>query len=887
MIAMDSAGVAAKTVALLAPHGQRQFPLALEPVVLGASDTMWLVEQGGIDLFHVAIADGVPAGLRRHVCRIKPGEVVLDRPGSPDSALLAIALSRTSWLRLENGGAAVAGDRAAERALHQLKEGWYRTLLRAIPDLPAEAVHARANHVALLNALDAQAGEARMREHAQLQLGSLAELQQMQHALSEVAQVLSTSETGLPAAVGNALQAASTLVLRASGIAVSNVKSIALTASGDEHWLEKFCREHQLTRRRVKLNGVLWWRQDQGALLAFLQSDQRPVALIPDASGYVLHDPETGATCNVDAGIANTLLPHAIQFFPCLPGAALRFRDLVWFGLIGSRRDRLRLITFGLAGGAAGMIGPIAMQVLTDSVLPSAQRDELGQLIALLFMTGVCMSAFTFCRVLATMRIRTRLGNSVQCGVIHRLLGLPVAFFRNHEAGDLAQRAMGIDAALQTISNTVESAIFGWLFGLFSLFYLFFLDLRLAAMAILLVGLQLTWTLVMNYRALLIERQSAALSGRIASQVFQILTGIAKVRAHGAERRAFSIWAGLFAQQKALDMRIHRIGNTSATFDAGFGLLCSILLFGAVAFLLPDMRAGEFLSFSAAFAQFIGATMALGGALTSSLGVIPLYERARPILQAVPEAVTSAHLPGRLTGAIDISGLSFGYGADGPDVLSDIDITIRPGEFIALVGASGCGKSTLLRLLLGFETPRSGAIYYDGQDLSGLDKVAIRRQIGTVLQSGKLIAGDMFTNIVGTAPLAMEDAWEAARMAGLDGDIKAMPMGMHTMINDGATTISGGQRQRMMIARAIVSKPAILLLDEATSALDNRTQATVTSSIATLKATRIVVAHRLSTIAGADRIFFIERGRIVETGTYQELMTLNGRFKTLAERQLI
>jgi ATP-binding cassette subfamily C protein len=267
--------------------------------------------------------------------------------------------------------------------------------------------------------------------------------------------------------------------------------------------------------------------------------------------------------------------------------------------------------------------------------------------------------------------------------------------------------------------------------------------------------------------------------------------------------------------------------------------------------------------------------------------VIPLYERARPILQAVPEAVASAHLPGRLTGAIDISGLSFGYGADGPDVLSGINITIRPGEFIALVGASGCGKSTLLRLLLGFETPRSGAIYYDGQDLSGLDKVAIRRQIGTVLQSGKLIAGDMFTNIVGTAPLAMEDAWEAARMAGLDEDIKAMPMGMHTMINDGATTISGGQRQRMMIARAIVSKPAILLLDEATSALDNRTQAIVTSSIATLKATRIVVAHRLSTIAGADRIFFIERGRIVESGTYQELMALNGRFKTLAERQLI
>lgn len=887
MMAAESAGLATSLCEQLAPYGERQFPLALEPVVLGVSNTVWLVEQGGVDLFHVAIAHGAPAGARRHVCRIRPGEVIVDRPGSPDSALLAVALSGTSWIRLENAGEAVTGDPAAELALDQLMQAWGRALLRAVPGLPAEAVQTRANHVALLQLLESEASQAQMRERAQLQEGALAELRQMQHALSEVTQVLATSQYSLPAAAGNPLQAACMLVLRACGMAPPAVKAIALTAEGTDRWLENFCREHQLIQRRVSLAGPAWWRQDHGALLAFRQADQAPVALIPDASGYLLSDPQSGLTRKVDAGVASTLLAHAVQFSPCLPGTALRFRDLLWFGLIGSRRDRLRLIGFGLAGGAAGMVSPIVMRVLTDSVLPSAERGELAQLVALLVITGISMTAFTFCRVLATARIRTRLGNSVQCGVIHRLLALPVAFFREHEAGDLAQRAMGIDAALQTISTTVESAVFGWVFGLFSLFYLFFLDLRLALLAVVLVGLELAWTLAMNYRALLIERQSAALSGLIASQVFQMLTGITKLRAHGAERRAFSKWAALFAQQKSLDMRVHRIGNTSATFDAGFGLICSMLLFGVVAFLLPDMRAGEFLSFSAAFGQFLGATMALGSALTNSLSIIPLYERAKPILQAIPEAVASAHPPGKLTGAIDISGLSFGYGADGPDVLSDINITIRPGEFIALVGPSGCGKSTLLRLLLGFETPRSGAIYYDRQDLSGLDKVAIRRQIGTVLQSGKLIAGDMLTNIIGTAPLTMEDAWEAARLAGLEEDIKAMPMGMHTMINDGATTISGGQRQRMMIARAIVGKPAILFFDEATSALDNRTQAIVTSSIATLKATRIVVAHRLSTIAGADRIFFIERGRVVESGTYQELMALNGRFKTMAERQLL
>ena len=334
MIAMDNAGMAATSTDVLAGYGQRQFPLALEPVVLGASDTVWVVEQGGVDLFHVAIADGEPAGLRRHVCRINPGELIHDRPGSPDSALLAIALSRTSWIRLENGGEAVAGDQAAEQVLQQLKENWYRALSHAIPGLPADALHAKSNHLALLKALDAQASNAQFRENAQLQHSTLAELQQIRHALSEVAQVLSSSESALPAAVGNPLQAACTHVLRASGIAVSSSKSIALTSSDEERWLERFCREHQVTRRQVKLSGAFWWRQDQGALLAVLGADQRPVALIPDASGYVLNDPETGATCKVDAGIAKTLTAHAIQFFP-LParrGPAIQGPGMVWPG---------------------------------------------------------------------------------------------------------------------------------------------------------------------------------------------------------------------------------------------------------------------------------------------------------------------------------------------------------------------------------------------------------------------------------------------------------------------------------------------------------------------------------------------------------------------------
>jgi ABC-type bacteriocin/lantibiotic exporter with double-glycine peptidase domain len=257
-----------------------------------------------------------------------------------------------------------------------------------------------------------------------------------------------------------------------------------------------------------------------------------------------------------------------------------------------------------------------------------------------------------------------------------------------------------------------------------------------------------------------------------------------------------------------------------------------------------------------------------------------------PILETVPESADTAQAPGLLSGAIDVSGVSFRYNADGPDVLNDLSISIRAGEFIALVGPSGCGKSTLCRLLLGFEQAHSGAIYFDGQDLAGLDRVAVRRQIGVVLQNGQLMAGDIFSNIVGASRLSMDDAWEAVRMAGMESDLRNMPMGMHTIISEGSSTISGGQKQRLMVARAIVRKPKILLFDEATSALVNNTQAVVTKSIATLKATRIVIAHRLSTIVGADRIFFIEQGRVVETGTFEQLMQLNGRFKALAERQI-
>jgi ABC-type bacteriocin/lantibiotic exporter with double-glycine peptidase domain len=297
------------------------------------------------------------------------------------------------------------------------------------------------------------------------------------------------------------------------------------------------------------------------------------------------------------------------------------------------------------------------------------------------------------------------------------------------------------------------------------------------------------------------------------------------------------------------------------------------------------LSAGDFLAFNASFAQMFVSSMNMAGAVLQVMGLVPLFERAKPILECAPEVTEAKIDPGELSGAIEVSHVSFRYESDKPLVLKDVSFRIPAGQMVALVGPSGCGKSTLLRLLLGFEQLETGVILYDGMDLKSLDASSVRGQMGVVLQNSFPFRGDILSNIIGSKPLTIDDAWEAARLSGLDQDIKQMPMGMHTVITESGG-ISGGQRQRLMIARAIVSKPRIVLFDEATSALDNQTQAIVTRSVDSLKATRVVIAHRLSTVMHADKIIVLDQGKVVQSGAYADLIQQEGLFAELAKRQL-
>jgi ABC-type bacteriocin/lantibiotic exporter with double-glycine peptidase domain len=453
--------------------------------------------------------------------------------------------------------------------------------------------------------------------------------------------------------------------------------------------------------------------------------------------------------------------------------------------------------------------------------------------------------------------------------------------------GDLALRILGIDTIRRILAGQGLNGLIGGVFSLASLGVMVIYDVRLTLFA-------LGYALVAAAILFLVGRQQMRLErivyehkGVVTSRLMEILGGIAKLRVAAAELRAFARWSNAFADQRANDARSGRLGAwqmVAATSLPILGTLCVLAIAGGRA---EPLDVAAFAAFNSAFGQFTAALLGLTGAINVSIEAAPLFARIRPVFEATLEVGDSRVDPGPLGGHVAVRNLSFRYSAEGPWTLDNVEFEARPGENIAIVGASGSGKSTLLRLLLGFETPALGGVYYDGKDLETLDLRLLRRQIGTVLETAGLVPGSIFDNIAGSAPLTREQVHEATQLAGLDADIAAMPMGLESFVMEGGSQLSGGQRQRVMIARALVNRPQLIYLDQATSALDNRTQAIVGASLATMNCTRIVIAHRLSTIRAADRILVLEGGRIVESGAYDELVSREGPFQRLVRRQLL
>lgn len=640
-------------------------------------------------------------------------------------------------------------------------------------------------------------------------------------------------------------------------------------------------------RSRQVLLAADWWEEDHGPLLAF-SSSQEPVALIPSSSNsYWYYDAVTGEKQPLTGAKARTYQPFAYSLYAPLPYRALNLLDLLKHVVSTSIRQDLRMIVLMFVmSGVIGLALPVATRLLFERIIPESAHTQLWAMSFVLIVSAFASFCFQLTESVSILRIKGQANSRLQSAIWDRLLNLPVPFFRQFSSGDLAMRAYSINEIFQLLSGSIVVTVMSSCVSLFSFVLLFYFSKSLAMVAVVIVLVYVAFFMMCSWVALKYNRQFAELEGKLNNLVRELLSGIAKLRVIGAEERAYYIWAKNFQQQRLQAIQLAKINQLTEAVKVTFPIIMSIVLYIVMAEQLQDVTIGTFLGFTAAFTTFTTAMLGLGVTVMEMMKVIPLYERALPILTTVPEVSDDKQQSGRLSGAIEVSHISFRYHEDGPLILDDLSFQVQPGEFLAIVGSSGSGKSTLLRILLGFEKISQGAIYYDRYDLSEVNIQSVRRQMGVVLQNAQLMPGDIYSNIVGSTNADMKAAWEAARIAGLEEDIQKMPMGMHTVMNEGAQTISGGQRQRLLIARAIVHKPSILFLDEATSALDNQSQAIVSQNIEKLKMTRIAIAHRLSTIQGADRILVLDKGKIVEQGNFQQLMAKNGLFAQLVKRQM-
>ncbi|MFI0785761.1 NHLP bacteriocin export ABC transporter permease/ATPase subunit [Streptomyces lydicus] len=650
--------------------------------------------------------------------------------------------------------------------------------------------------------------------------------------------------------------------------------------------VERIAVSSRIRTRAVRLTGS-WWRTDAGPLVGHRAKSGAPVALLWRRGRYEAVNPASGLRIRVGKDNADEFETRAVMFYRPLPERPMNMWRLMRFSLRGSRTDVRNLTLSGLVAVGLGALVPIATGKVLGVYVPAAERSLIVQVSLAVIVTSIVSAAFMLLQNLTVLRMEGRIESALQPAVWDRLLRLPTKFFTERSTGELASAAMGISAIRRVLSGIGPVAVQSTTIGAMNLVLLlvYSVPLALAALAMLLVIGAVF--LAMGLWELRWQRRLIKLGNKLNNQAFQTLRGLPKLRVAAAESFAYAAWAREFARSRELQQKAGRIKNLTTVLNAVYLPLCSLTMFMLLAGpARGTMSAGSFLTFNTAVTMLLTSVTQITGACVAAAAAVPMFEEIKPVLDEAPEVRGASAQPGALSGGIEAKKLSFRYTDDGPLVLDDVSFQVRPGEFVAVVGPSGCGKSTLLRLLIGFDKPASGSVLYDGQDLAALDQAAVRRQCGVVLQNAQPMTGSILDCICGAEAFTQEEAWAAAEMAGLAEDIKRMPMGLHTMISGGGA-ISGGQRQRLMIAQALVRRPRILFFDEATSALDNETQRIVIDSTRRLSASRLVIAHRLSTVMDADRVIVMQDGRIVEQGAPAELLAdPGGRLHDLVRRQM-
>ncbi|TYZ31098.1 NHLP bacteriocin export ABC transporter permease/ATPase subunit [Selenomonas caprae] len=658
-----------------------------------------------------------------------------------------------------------------------------------------------------------------------------------------------------------------------------------------------------------------WYKRDSGVLLGFYTAPdtgaKEIAALIPMApDSYRVFMPQHPEGIALSGDEAQNVSRDAFQCYAGFPARALKLWDLIKFMFHQCwLADYRTILICSLFAGLIPLATPLITETIFQDIIPILDRQGLATVTQALMVTSFTTAALGIVRSIAVLRIANRIEMSAEAAMWGRLMSLPTKFFRRFTVGELASRMGGIGIAKGLASGEFVSSILSFVFSFWSIFLMCYYSMKLTAAAIVVWLVYSLFVAIVLRRVLFFQRKIIEAGNKSAGTVQQIFAGLPKFRVQGAEEQAYNLWTRTFGEHWNWTLKLRWQNNYTSIISSIQPFVLTLILYYIAVYgmneVSPDGKIvntgigyAQFIAFNAAYSSFNGVMGGVIGLVSQYFAIQPQLENLRPILEAVPETTEEKQEAGQLSGAIEVSHLSFAYThvipdqkggveeVEGEDVLKDVSFSIAAGENVAIVGRSGSGKSTLVRLLLGFEMPKRGSITFDGQDLSELALPSVRSQMGVVLQNGQLMTGDIYTNIVGTRMLPQEAAWAAAEAAGIAEDIADMPMGMQTIISEGSSNISGGQRQRILIARALVGNPAILILDEATSALDNRSQAIVTRSLDKLKSTRIVVAHRLSTIRQCDRVIVMDDGRIAEMGSFDELLAKGGLFAELVKRQV-
>lgn len=666
-------------------------------------------------------------------------------------------------------------------------------------------------------------------------------------------------------------------------LSMLHIKNVRISAEdADNGYLGVFDR-NGIIYRPVELRGK-WWHDATGPLLT-KNSEGDLVALLPGFLGYYRIYPATGKKVYVNSRVVRDLDTTAMCFSRELPRRKLEMKDLYHYILRTIQtRNIFFVVFFCLLVILLGMLVPVVNKFIFNDVIPSGDPSGIFPVCSFLLGVGLSMALFELTRNLILNRIKDKYNANLQAAIMARVYSLPYRFFKEYSAGDLSVRALSANSMYQLITNELLAAVAMGLFSTLYIFIAFVYAKSLVWMVTLTIAaFFLLFFFIYRYYS---RRDSQVLPNKAASQgfVYSLISGIHKIRNNGAESRAMSQWAKRFTKSELV--------TADAPFIVKYQKALSLLLLSSctIASYYFAWKSGlsisDFIAFNAAFGVMLVAFDELHMVMVEVSQLTPQLKLIGPILDAVPESLQDAEMVDNISGELELSNVTFRYSINTPDVLKSVSLKIHAGENVGVVGLSGCGKSSLMRLMMGFEMPDSGSVFYGKYNLAHTNLNSLHKYTGYCPQEKLIFPDTIMNNIRLSAPMATEEeVWHAAWIACIDEDIRLMPDKMQTMLGEGGSGLSGGQCQRIMIARAVLNNPKILFFDEATSALDNLTQKQVVERLSGLKCTRISIAHRLSTIEHCDRIIVLDKGVIVEDGSPEELYKKQGFFYKLARRQ--